>query len=88
MEGGAEGIIHVHKTVEELFEEDLLTNHLAAVQVDAENCFGLLEWGSIRLAVQEDAPGLAPAVAWKHAVESHVEQPDVSPQPKNRGAEQ
>eukprot|EP00973_Karenia_brevis_P080959 11230886-Karenia_brevis.AAC.1 len=87
-EGGAEGIVHTHKTIEELYELGQLPTPLAAVMVDAENCFGLLEWDSIRQAVQQETPNLAPAVAWKHSVDSFVEQPDVEPQLKDRGAEQ
>jgi hypothetical protein len=87
-EGGMEGIIHTHKTVEALHFCGELLEPLLAIQVDAENCFGLLEWPEIRRAALEEAPDLAAAVSWKHAEVSFVEQPDLHPQAKNRGAEQ
>eukprot|EP00973_Karenia_brevis_P053699 7460978-Karenia_brevis.AAC.1 len=61
---------------------------MAGIQVDAENCFGLQEWRAIRDAVQAEVPTLAPAVVWKHADVSYVEQEGVEPQAKDRGAEQ
>eukprot|EP00973_Karenia_brevis_P090652 12403553-Karenia_brevis.AAC.1 len=86
--GGMEGIVHTHKTVEALYFDGELPETLAAVQVDAENCFGLLEWSEIRKTTLDEAPDLAAAVTWKHAQASFVEQPDLQPQSKDRGAEQ
>ena len=61
---------------------------LAVIQIDEENCFGRAEWTAVRKAMLEELPLLAPTTAWKHSIPSEVEQPDVQPQYKNRGAEQ
>ena len=74
-------IVHSHKALEQSLAGELLVA-LAAVQVDAENCFGLLEWGVIRKVVQEENPALAPIVAWKHTAPSYIEHEGVQPQAK------
>ena len=87
-DGGAEGIIHTHLALERLFFKGDLPRALAVLQVDAENCFGRLENDAIRAEMINEVPELGPAVAWKHRQTSYVEQPGVTPQVKNRGAEQ
>ena len=63
-DGGAEGIAHAHLAIERLYQKGALPKPLAVVQVDAENCFGRLEWDSIRAEVAAEAPELGPMVAW------------------------
>ena len=87
-DGGAEGIIHADLAVERIFANGELPHALAKVQVDAENCFGRLEWADIREEVLKEVPELGPVVAWKHRRVSYVEQPGTPPQVKDRGAEQ
>jgi len=71
-----------------MFFGGMLDKPIAIVQVDAENCFGRLEWDSIRAEVAAEVPELGPVVAWKHTHDSYVEQPDAQPKLKIRGAEQ
>jgi hypothetical protein len=85
-DGGAEAIVHTHLAIERMFFGGMLDKPIAIVQVDADNCFGRLEWGSIRAEVAAEVPELGPVVAWKHTHDSYVEQPDAQPQLKNRGA--
>ena len=86
--GGAEGIAHTHLAIERLHAQGLLDQPLAVIQVDAENCFGRLEWDAIRKSVIDETPLLGGWVSWKHAQPSFVEQAEVAPTPKDRGAEQ
>lgn len=46
--GGAEGTVHSHLALERMHFRGELPQALAVVQVDAVNCFGLLEWSEIR----------------------------------------
>lgn len=86
--GGAEGIIHAHLALERLHISQELSQPIALIQVDAENCFGRLEWDSIREAVTSEAPELGGWIGWKHSQTSHVEQQGIPPTNKDRGAEQ
>ena len=89
MEGGAEGIVHLHKLVEdEYLAKGELERPLAVVQTDEANCFGTLEFRAIRRAIVELVPSLGPWELWRQSQDSVVEQPDVEPYKKNRGAEQ
>ena len=81
-EGGAEGIIHAHMALERLYFKGELPQALLVVQVDAENCFGRVEWISIREEMLKEVPELGPVIAWKHRQESHVEQAGAPPQIK------
>ena len=87
-EGRAEGIIHAHLAIERLHFRGELPQPLAVIQVDAENCFGRIEWDTIREAAIGEVPELGPVVTWKHAQESYVEQTGIASMRKNRGAEQ
>ena len=86
--GGAEALALFQQVVYELWKEGRLERPLARVKIDETNCFGRLEWPAIRRAVHEALPRHFPVTCWKHAAVSHVEQRDVGPMPKDRGAEQ
>ena len=86
--GGSEAIAHCHLGLESLHRAGKLPTALLAVQVDAENFFGSLEWDAIRQAVGEELPELGPTTAWKHQAPSYAHQEGAPPQMKNRGAEQ
>ena len=66
----------------------MLESGLAAIHVDAQNCFGRLEWSQIRKGTAEQVPELGPLATWKHSMKFFVEQPGVEPQEKDRRAEQ
>ena len=76
--GGAEAVVHAHLALERLHAKCELRRPLAVVQVDAENCFGRLEWPTIRREMVNEVPELGPVVTWKHHGPSHVEYPDHS----------
>ena len=86
--GGAEALAIFHQVVYEVWQAGLLTKPVARIKVDEKNCFGSLEWDSVRKAALEAHPKHAAVAAWKHAAVSYVEQEGVPPQPKDRGAEQ
>ena len=62
-EGGAEGIVHARLALERLHQRGELPQPLAVIQVDAENCFGKLEWQAIRKEVIAEVLELGPLVA-------------------------
>ena len=86
--GGAEALAIFHQLLYESWKAGLLPVAVARIKVDEENCFGSLEWDSIRKALHEFHPKHASPAAWKHSSVSHIEQSGVPPQLKDRGAEQ
>jgi hypothetical protein len=86
--GGAEALAIFHQLVFAAWKAGRLTKPLARIKVDEKNCFGSLEWDSVRNASREFHPKHAAVAAWKHSGRSYVEQEGVNPLPKDRGAEQ
>ena len=83
LEGGAEGIIHVHKLIEEEYmDKGELEKPMAVVQTDEANCFGTLEFKAIRRAIVELVLSLGPWELWRQSRESEVEQEGVEPYKK------
>ena len=88
MPGGVEGLIHWHRLIDEAFTRGDLPRSIVILQIDANNCFGNLEWETLGHEIRANVPGLGPLVSWKHSTPSFVEQPGPPPKRKNRGAEQ
>ena len=66
-----------------------LRGSLARIKVDDKNCFGMIEWQSVRMTtVVRFLPKLTAAAAWKNQNVSHVEQEGLPTMKKDRGAEQ
>ena len=86
--GGAEALAIFHQLLFDAWEAGRLTKPLARIKVDEKNCFGSLEWESVRRACREFHPKHTAVAAWKHSSVSFVEQQGVQPLPKDRGAEQ
>ena len=68
--------------------QDLLDARLGRINVDEKNCFGMIEWNTVREAAGHFLPKHAATAGWKHRALSHVEQEGLLPMPKDRGAEQ
>eukprot|EP00973_Karenia_brevis_P018306 2512919-Karenia_brevis.AAC.1 len=88
VKGGAEALAIFHQLLYDMWSEGSLSRPMARIKVDEKNCFGSLEWDSVRQAARQYHPKHAAAVDWKHAAASFVEQEGVRPMPKDRGAEQ
>ena len=86
--GGTEAMAIFHQQLYELWHAGALSRPLARIKVDEKNCFGMLEWPSVRKAAREGLPRHYAVASWKHQCPSHVEQTGVEPSMKNRGAEQ
>ena len=86
--GGAETFAIFHQVLYDVWKAGLLLRPLARIKVDEKNCFGSLEWDSVRKATLEAHPRHAVVAAWKHAAVAYVEQEGVPAQPKDRGTEQ
>ena len=86
--GGAEALAIFHQLLFDAWKAGRLTKPLARIKVDEKNCFGSLEWESVRKASREFHPKHTAVAAWKHSSISFVEQQGVQPLPKDRGAEQ
>ena len=83
--GGAEALAIFHQLMFDAWEAGLLTKPLARIKVDEKNCFGSLEWESVRRACREFHPKHTAVAAWKHSRVFFVEQQGVQPRPKDRG---
>ena len=78
---GVEGLTIFHQLINDEWASGSLTEPLARIKVDEENCFGMIEWKAMREAASHFLPKHAAAAGWKHRKE-------VFPMPKDRGAEQ
>ena len=87
-EGGTETMAIFHQLLHESWRAGEMTRPLARIKIDQKNCFGMLEWPSVRQATKDALPRHYAVAAWKHQSASEVEQHGVAPAPKNRGAEQ
>ena len=86
--GGAEALAIFRQLFCHEWAEGSLTEPLARINVDEENCFGMFEWKAVREAASRFLPKHTAAAAWKHRNLSHVEQDGLAPMPKDRGPEQ
>ena len=86
--GGAEALAIFHKLPFGVWMAGRLPRAVACVKVDLTNCFGNLEWWSIRDAAREELPRHQAVACSKHTHPSFVEQALVQPHRKDRGAEQ
>ena len=86
--GGSEAIAIFQQSIYDLWKAGELDRPLARIKVDEKNCFGRLEWPSVRTATRKALPRHFAVASWKHHSMSQVEQPGVKPAPKARGAEQ
>ena len=86
--GGAEALAIFHQAVHHLWQSGQMQRPLARIKVDLKNCFGSLEWPSVRQAALQHLPRHHGVLCWKHGTESTVHIPGAAPQPKDRGAEQ
>ena len=77
-----------HQLIFDLWKEGGLTRPLARVKTNEKNCFGMLEWRAIGTAVRASLPRHHAVACLKHAAMSFVEQLDIGPVGKDRGAEQ
>lgn len=88
MSGGAEALAIFHQLLFDIWKSSDLRKPLARVKVKERNWFGMLEWPAIREAARETLPKHYPVACWKHAAGSEIEQRDVDPATKDRGAKQ
>ena len=86
MPGGAEGLVHFRIQLEKFLR--LSGSAFAVVDVDFKNAYPSLEWDSIREAVEEDLPEIAPWTRWCHASAGRVVLPCGTSIWIDRGAEQ
>jgi hypothetical protein len=86
--GGTEAMAIFQQLLYDSWREGELTRPLARLKIDETNCFGMLEWQSIRKAARDALPRHYAVASWKHLSTSQVEQPGITPAPKDRGAEQ
>ena len=87
-QGGAEALAIFPQLLYDEWASGSLTEPLARIKVDENNSFGMIEWKAVREAVSRFLPKHTAAAGWKHRNLSHVEQQEVLPMPKDRGAEQ
>jgi len=86
--GGIEALALFHQLVYDEWSEGGVAAPLARIKVDEKNCFGMIEWKSVRDAARQMIPRHAAVASWKHSAASYVEQDSVAPTLKDRGAEQ
>ena len=84
-EGGAEALAIFHQILANLKEKGKL-KVLCRVKVDQNNCFGLIEYSSVRDEARRTLPRHYAAAAWKHSQDSYINLQGTLVL-KNRGAE-
>ena len=87
-QGGAEALAIFRKLIHDEWVAGSLSAPLARIKVDERKCFGMIEWNAARKAAANFLPKHAAVAVWKHRSLSHVEQKNLPPMPKDRGAEQ
>ena len=84
--GGAEGLAINHQLLYDERATGALTEPLARTKVDEKIFLGMIEWKAVREATSRFLPKHTAAAAWKRRDVSHVEQEELPPMPKDRGA--
>ena len=86
--GGADAVARTHLRIGDMYGRGQLSQPIAIMQKDEDNCFGRKESARLREGVAQGYPALAPWASWKHLNGTHVHQPGVAPYATHRGAQQ
>ena len=85
-QGGAEAFVFFHQLIYDEWATRSLNAPLARIEVDEKHCFGMIERKAVRKAAAHFLPNHAATAGRRHRNLSHVEQEELSPMPKDRGA--
>ena len=88
LQDGAEALAIFRQLIYEEWASGSLNAPVGRLKVDERNGIGMVGWKAVREAASRFFPKHTATAGRKHPNLSHVEEGELSPMPKDRGAEQ